>query len=322
VTPTPHDAFVRAILGTPEHAAAEFRAVLPEAIWNELDISSLQPLPGSFVDEKLRERHADLLFSCQTRSGNEALLYLLLEHQSSQDVTMPLRLLVYQTRVWEQWWQEHPEAIHLPPIVPIVLHHGPRAWSGSMRFSGLFESNLVGVLGRRQVDFEFLLDDLATASDEDLRDRVASAAVRLSLLALKHSREGPDLERRMLGWIDLLLDALRAPQGDVVVTLIKRYILETSPFVSVEFLDGPLAARLCWKGKESVVTTGQQLIQQGREVGRQEGRVEQLLVLLRHRFGELPVGLQARVAGAGAQELDAWAIRLLDAKTIAEVFEE
>ena len=80
----------------------------------------------------------------------------------------------------------------------------------------------------------------------------------------------------------------------------------------------PLAARMRSKDKELVVTTGQQLIQRGR----QEGRVEQLLAQLHHRFGEPPEELRSRLVGARVEELDAWAIRLLDAKTIAEVFED
>ncbi len=54
MTSKPHDALFRAIFGLPCHAAAELRAVLPAAVVAELDLETLTPLDGSFVDEELR----------------------------------------------------------------------------------------------------------------------------------------------------------------------------------------------------------------------------------------------------------------------------
>jgi predicted transposase YdaD len=45
-----------------------------------LDLESLRLMPGSFVDDELRSRHTDLLFSVTFR-GRPALIYVLFEHQ-------------------------------------------------------------------------------------------------------------------------------------------------------------------------------------------------------------------------------------------------
>jgi hypothetical protein len=59
---------------------------------------------------------------------------------------------------------------------------------------------------------------------------------------------------------------------------------------------------------------------EGRAEGRAEGRVELLLRLLTARFGKLPEPLPARLRNARPEDLDGWALRVLDAKSLAEVF--
>ena len=46
-----------------------------------------------------------------------------------------------------------------------------------------------------------------------------------------------------------------------------------------------------------------------------------LLLRQRHRrFGEHPETIRQRLENAGTEELEAWADRVLDAKTLAEIF--
>jgi len=46
-------------------------------------------MSGSFVDDELRDRETDLLFTCQTADERPCLFYVLLEHQSTPDKKMP-----------------------------------------------------------------------------------------------------------------------------------------------------------------------------------------------------------------------------------------
>jgi predicted transposase/invertase (TIGR01784 family) len=54
--------------------------------------------------------------------------------------------------------------------------------------------------------------------------------------------------------------------------------------------------------------------------GKAEGRAEVLLRQLTARFGPLPADLTARVRSASSDALDHWALRILDARSLAEVF--
>jgi predicted transposase/invertase (TIGR01784 family) len=85
--PTPHDAVFRRVFGVPANAASQLRAVLPPGLTARLDLGRLAPAPGSFVDESLRWRHSDLLFTAPL-DDRDAFIYVLIEHQSSDDPLM------------------------------------------------------------------------------------------------------------------------------------------------------------------------------------------------------------------------------------------
>jgi predicted transposase/invertase (TIGR01784 family) len=136
----PHDLFARYTFGHPERAAAELRAALPSHVVSEVDWSSLRREHGSVVDPELRETESDLLFSAYLRTGHPLLLYVLLEHQSSVDRWMALRMLRYVVRQVERWRQEHPDSTLLPLIIPLLMYHGADGtWTAPRRVEDLFD---------------------------------------------------------------------------------------------------------------------------------------------------------------------------------------
>ncbi len=60
---------------------------------------------------------------------------------------------------------------------------------------------------------------------------------------------------------------------------------------------------------------------EGLEEGRKESALHMLTRLLSKRFGPLDEAVQARLQAASLAELEAWADRLLEADTLAEVFQ-
>jgi predicted transposase/invertase (TIGR01784 family) len=81
--PNPHDLMFKAAFGQAEHARGALRAIVPAALAEALDWSTLTLQPGSFVDAALHHQHTDLLYTATWRDGGDALVYLLFEHQSA-----------------------------------------------------------------------------------------------------------------------------------------------------------------------------------------------------------------------------------------------
>jgi flagellar biosynthesis/type III secretory pathway protein FliH len=112
--------------------------------------------------------------------------------------------------------------------------------------------------------------------------------------------------------------------------------VQVSSRVSVESLRKTTRALLDPKVEEAIVTSGQQLIEQGRLKGLQQGRQEgvqkgieegvqkgqraMLLNLLRARFGELPGWVAERVESGTSQDTEEWACRVLSVATLEGVF--
>ena len=181
MTKFPHDALFKSVFQQPENAAAELQHVLPAEHVSAIDWSTLKLEPGSFVDEKLADHHSDLLFSATARaSGERVLVYLLLEHQSSSDPKMALRLLGYMVRIWERF-SDADKKSPLPLIVPAVLAQVPGGWKAATRFSGLFSPNLGALADVVLPDFTYVVDDLHRAGDDDLRRRAVALQARLAL---------------------------------------------------------------------------------------------------------------------------------------------
>lgn len=124
---TPHDRLFRHVFSDRVQAAGELRSMLPTELSRRIDWRTLRTVPGTFVDETLTERRSDLLFTARLGDG-EILLYLLLEHQSTADELMPLGLLRYMVRIWDEYLLAHPGVKRLPLIVPLVVHHSQRGW--------------------------------------------------------------------------------------------------------------------------------------------------------------------------------------------------
>jgi hypothetical protein len=328
--PTPHDALVKAVFSDPEHAAGELRHVIDPAFGARVDWSTLRLVPGSYVDDNLRDRHTDLLFAARCRAEGaasedeavEVLLYLLFEHQSTNDPLMPFRLLLYVARIWEQIVREAPTVRKLPAILPIVLHHSEEGWVSPTTMHEVvdLDAGALAIVGDRIPDFRMVLDDLSDQTDDSLRARAISALGRLALFCLRHAREPHVRMEQLRRWVDLVREIRAAPGGREAMILIWRYILATSPNATPEAVVDQLLGVVGVEHEEDVMTAGEVLMQRGIDKGRHEEREQLLLKLLRLRFGALSEAASARIQDADPTRLGEWFERAATAGSLDEVF--
>ena len=124
-----HDKYFRGVFSNTRYAASLLRPYLPKPVVDLLQWASLTHLPGRFVSDDWHGREADLLFSVELQdSGTPVLVYVLLEHQSTPDKWMPLRVLNYCLQVWLKWQRDNERAKKLPMIVPVVFYQGKEPW--------------------------------------------------------------------------------------------------------------------------------------------------------------------------------------------------
>jgi predicted transposase/invertase (TIGR01784 family) len=311
VTPTPHDALFRSTFSHPARAGELLRTFLDPDLCSRIDWTGLVLQSGSFVDEQLRAQHTDLLFTARL-DDRELRIYLLLEHQSAPDRWISLWLLRYMVSIWVAHVDAHPRTRRLPPILPAVIHHGEKTWTIDPAFSALFDipdgfTNFIP-------QFQYALADLATIDADTLRTRAGSAAVRMALLALKETRAAEDLKRLLLGWAAVLNELERHPEGPHVIDHVFRYLYAVRD--NEEFTRIDISTLGLGKASEAIMTRETYLINKGIEQGEQ--RI--ILNLLRGKFELLPTTVVHRIESADSDTLQRWAMRLLAARTLDEVF--
>ncbi|NMO19621.1 transposase [Pyxidicoccus fallax] len=275
----PHDLFVRYTFGHPERAAAELRAVLPAYVVSEVDWASLRRESGSVVDPELRGTESDLLFIARLHSGHPVLLYVLLEHQSTVDPWMALRMLRYVVRQLERWRQEHPDSTVLPLIIPLVMYHGPEGtWTAPRRVEELFwlpehDPERWRALVPR---FEYLVDDLTAEREEALKARPGPPLARLAWLTLRYGRSS-ELALKLPEWAALFAQVQAGSQGAEQLIVVIRYLLLVGNEAAREATGRMLNSMLGQQRTEELMRGwGEELIEKGLQQGLERGMAQGL----------------------------------------------
>jgi hypothetical protein len=204
--PNPHDAYFRQVFGHPRHMAGLLQIVLPAHLKALLDLdpARIRLLDPTHVDPELRGTASDLVVEVPRRGARgspraPAIFIFAVEHQSRDERFIVFRQLGYCVRIWERWLRDHPDATHLPPIVPVVVHNGDRPWRSPTRLDALLD--LPDVPRDAQVrsflpSLEIVLADLAGPALTREAMRAAGAEpVSETLLEILQAATRPEAER-------------------------------------------------------------------------------------------------------------------------------
>ena len=264
-------------------------------------------------------------------------LNLVFEHQSEFDALMAARFLCHTGAIWNQARKEG--SPKMPLVINVVLHTGQDPWRGPLDLSAAIHGGEHYAKHAPELlpTLPIFIDDLPGVTDAEIRAREMTAAVKLALLVLKHSRS-PDAVQTLQRASDLIRDMMATPEGEDVLRETVRYLLQVNPAATVqavrEVLKEPLGAR----GEQVAMTEGERLIEQGRlqgeargrEQGREQGREEvgrkfanAVIRLLERRGFDVPADVRTHIqACTDADVLARWSERALTASSALEVIRE
>jgi len=327
------DRALRDSLRHPENLRSFLQQAVPN-LAEGFDCTRARLLEREFPLDDWRRREADLPFEIPYRVGSEevwTLVCVLLEHQSDTDPLMPLRLLYFAVVYWDkQWhdWEQSPRprpALHLRPVLPIVLYTGPRPW-GSNR-------TLTDLLGEPVAFHAFapvwqpLFWNLADQTPEELLQ--TSAEWLQTLAVIRVQNEEPETFAAVFGaavqrlaelhgrdhvrWYDLMRIVLtyalwRRPEQERSALLAAAQansgnVERQREIETMSNKLGPTIADLAWAKGEA----------KGEAKGLREGQLlarrEDLRALLEDRFGPLPEELLQRIAATDDLERLQLAVR-------------
>ncbi|MEC3917461.1 Rpn family recombination-promoting nuclease/putative transposase [Nocardia sp. CDC160] len=309
-----HDCYFRHVMSRAADAATELRPLVAKEVAARLQWDELELVPGSFVSHELQSRCTDILY--RTRyDDREAYLYLLLEHQSSSDPLMAVRLAEYEIAFWRRWLKDNPKSNTVPMVFPVVLFCDPSGghWTAPLDLSEVIDldaasrTSLADYLPR----WRYVVDDLSTVDVDALLARELTPAVATLFFLLKVAPRKPRLGLEDLRPIMRYLGTLaRAGSGELEAAL--TYILSMGDTDRTDL--EPVVDQLGPEAKEALMTTAERFVA--------KGRAEALLELLALRFGPVPTPIAERVHSSSIDQLQQWTARVLTAETLAKIFEQ
>ncbi|EJC7825106.1 Rpn family recombination-promoting nuclease/putative transposase [Salmonella enterica] len=292
-----HDGLFKLFLREPD-TARDFLAVhLPADIRAQVRLDTLKLEPGSFVDQKLRELHSDVLYSVETAEGHAGYIYCLVEHQSTADRMMAWRMMRYSMAVMDAHLKKGNDT--LPVVVPLLFYQGTvRPYPYSTDWMDCFDAP---ALAREVYSRPWPLVDVSVMEDSDLQSHRRMALLELVQRDIRH-RDAASLLRDVVQLIRLAGNTREQVEAVLCYIIYNGMTSEhITPFLYElageipeykELIMGTIAQQL----KEEGIQLGlQQGIQQGIEQGIEQERLAAQQKLLETAYALLDNGVSLDV---------------------------
>ena len=265
---TVHGTLASTILRDLGNACDLLRALLPESLAERVAWSTLRLEASDYLRPAREAIRGDFLFRVETQGAKPVTLLVPLEHQSASHRWMPLRAGDYSFGAWWTAVREEPGPGDLPIVVPVVLHHGAGGWSAARTMHELVAASLEAhpELAPFVPNARFVLDDLATLSDEAIAARSKRPALLVALWLLRDARDAEKLHASMPRWApplaELLAEPTLSPSAEALVAYLFHHAEEPSRLALESFLD-----QTHQRAKGNLMTIEEMLIKRGEERG-------------------------------------------------------
>jgi predicted transposase/invertase (TIGR01784 family) len=257
-----------------ETAISMLKGYLPENIKKKLDFKSLKISKDSFIDKRLKNYFADLLYEIKLKSGKKsAFIYILFEHKCWEDWFVCLQLLKYMVRIWELFLKQNEDEKYLPVIVPLVLYHGQPKWELSKNFISLFEDP--AGFEPYIPDFSFDLQDVSHMPDENIQ---GSPLLRMILTTFKYIHS-PEIRNKLWDIFKLFLELSDKDNISEYLEALVTYLVNSPGKLTEEELQEPVN-RLIEQGGVDMQTIFEKWIEKGVD----KGKWDVVMKMLREGF--------------------------------------
>ncbi|GAB6161580.1 hypothetical protein JCM12298_07390 [Desulfothermus naphthae] len=216
-------------------------------------------------------------------------------------------------KIWDLYLKQNQSSTL--PVIPLVIYNGHRKWTIKTNFSDLF-GETEKELDIYIPDFNYLLYDLSSISDEEIKGKMILKATLMALKYLTTPEPGKHLERifnlfKGLGESNTPLQYLE--------TLL-RYIGSATDKIDEE--DIKKAIKQIEKGADIMPTLAEKWIEQGRMEGMILDAQEMVIEALIERFGFLKPELSVKIRGVANRDVLKNLLKLAIRVNSLEEFEE
>lgn len=330
------------LLEDPVNLRDLLRLIDPEVVEN-LDFTRAQRVNRSFILADLQKQESDVIFRVPVRMGGggpaEVWVYVLLEHQSSPDREMPLRLLLYMTQLWSiqlrEWRDRNIPAAdrRLTPVVPVVLYTGRDGWPVPLRLADLCLAP--AELSRFIPHWETLMLDVRGTEPELLTQ--IGTAVGWALRILQAEQEPLAKLREVLSEALQGLEGLSEEQSGQWIRVAQYFLLlifhrrERSEYTVLQEMFWEQVRQSKFREDEEVVRMAQTMAEYVREQAGAEGEARgevrgearglklALITNLEEQFGSLPLRTRQTIDRAEPDQVLLWIRLAAKARSLSDL---
>lgn len=274
----PHDRFFRGMLENKKTAQEFLQQYLPEELSAIIEWGTLEAQPDTFIKTDLTNKEVDILHKVKTTDGDHCYLYTLLEHQSTPDKIMSLRIWKYILEIMEKYMQIKDKQ-PFPYVYAMIVYNGSEKYNYSTYLKDLIKGPA------RQVDNlfyqGFTLLDLYRTDDKEFTQFLRSGLLCRFMKHIHDSDILPFLQEVLLDVRELLTTELF--DDSKIVGIMLHYVIKRGQISDKNAFGDLIMNNLNESGEKILMTYAEFCKQEGRQEGCQEGKQE-ILSILRRKY--------------------------------------
>jgi predicted transposase/invertase (TIGR01784 family) len=249
-------------------AAREFlEFYLPPDFKDLVDLTKIRVEKESFVEDDLKRRLSDIVYTVKTKDNEDAFVYVLIESQSTPDYWMSFRLWKYMLLLSERHMKDKSK---LPLIAPLLVYNGTKKYNSPRNLWDLFT---LPEQAKKLMTEDYKLIDLQSMSDDEIKKKQHLGMVEYFL---KHIHQR-DMIKLWEQFLENFKETVLIDKANGYIYL-KLFIWYTDSKVSEERqkeLSEVLVKHLSEQEEASIMRTiAQKYIDEGIEQGIEQGREE------------------------------------------------
>jgi predicted transposase YdaD len=300
-----HDAFFDETFGVPVFGVAFLKAKLPRKLKKHLDIDSLIVEKEKFRDDHFRETRPDIVYKVPIRGIDDHIsFYVIAEHKSYDDHSAIFQLWGYvcrlcvrdvkkrltdpETKQRRNW----PKHFRLSPIIPIIIYHGNKPFTGETQLADLFYQ----IPGAREYlpHLQAILVDLAITDEGNLPRDPNAPELHVVLLIMKviFSKAPQTIKSKFREILKELKPYSQNPKYRELIRKLWRYVIYNAEKLTEADAEEIHAELREITGDNDMPTLVQMWTDKGKAEGEAKGKAEgqarTITRLLTRRFGVVP----------------------------------
>ena len=287
-----YDETYKRLFSNPKLVEELMRHFVSAELAEELDFESMESVETTTFSHELEKKENDKLLKLKRKAGGEVYLILMLEFQSSNDFSMPVRILNYVARLYDEITKTQGEvqSLTLPAVFPVVLYNGKFNWTAKTSLDDLRDGDDDWRQATSMVQARYHLVDCARA--RPIKDSFLSV-----LFQLEHADGAQELKDALVEFAKLVREVVSdALIEDFQVWL--RFVIErkykgarlTKKQLQLFFPEDSMFVLDRTNIDKALDEIEQEVYERGNKAGLEQGRLEEshrlLERLLSRKFGE------------------------------------